>query len=115
LALDQESLPNHDLNDIFTNYLPAELTHEQYPNLNPEGSKAHTFANWALLVAYAWPENSPRYKRIAHFIDQLFGKIDEFHNAARHPNGKKSASRPKFREGPASRPRPTGSRLIKRA
>jgi uncharacterized protein len=56
--------------------------------LIPEGSKVHTFANRALLVPYAWPENSPRYKKIAHFIDQFFGKIDEFHNAARHPKWK---------------------------
>jgi TRAP-type uncharacterized transport system substrate-binding protein len=88
LELSQESLPNHNLSGIFTNYLPAELTHEQYPNLIAEGSTVHTFANRALLVAYAWPENSPRYRKIAHFIDQFFSKIDQFHSAARHPKWK---------------------------
>jgi uncharacterized protein len=88
LELDQGSLPSHDLSGIFNNYLPAELTHEEYPNLIPEGGKVRTFANRALLVSYAWPENSPRYKKIARFIDAFFGRIDEFHNGARHPKWK---------------------------
>ena len=32
LPLDQESLPKHDLRDLFASYLPAQLTHELYPN-----------------------------------------------------------------------------------
>src|SRR5580700_8362169 len=69
LPLDQESLPRHNLHDLFAEYLPAELTHELYPNLVAEGTSVPTFANRALLVAYSWPENSPRYKRVAKFID----------------------------------------------
>ena len=63
LPLDQESLPNHDLKELFANYLPADLTHDLYPNLIPEGTTVPTIANRALLVAYTWPENSPRYKQ----------------------------------------------------
>lgn len=85
LPLDQESLPNHDLNGLFANYLPADLTHDLYPNLIPEGTTVPTIANRALLVAYTWPENSPRYKRIAKFIDAFFSKIDQFNNSSRHP------------------------------
>jgi TRAP-type uncharacterized transport system substrate-binding protein len=85
LPLDQESLPNHDLKDLFANYLPADLTHDLYPNLIPEGVTVPTIANRALLVAYTWPENSPRYKRIAKFVDAFFSKIDQFNNPARHP------------------------------
>jgi hypothetical protein len=85
LPLDQESLPNHNLHDLSANYLPAELTHELYPNLIPEGTTVPTIANRALLVAYTWPENSPRYKRIAKFVDAFFSKIDQFNNPARHP------------------------------
>src|ERR1700704_5085992 len=69
LPLDQESLPKHDLRDLFSNYLPADLTHDLYPNLIPEGTTVPTIANRALLVAYSWPENSPRYKKIAKFVD----------------------------------------------
>ena len=85
LALDQESLPKHDLNGLFAEYLPAEITHELYPNLVAEGESVPTIANRALLVAYAWPENSEKYKKVAKFVDAFFGKIDQFNNASRHP------------------------------
>jgi uncharacterized protein len=85
LALDQESLPKHDLSGLFAEYLPAELTHELYPNLVPEGTTVPTFANRALLVAYNWPENSEKYKKVAKFVDAFFSKIDQFNNSSRHP------------------------------
>ena len=85
LPLDQESLPQHNLRDLFASYLPAQLTHELYPNLIAEGTTVPTIANRALLVAYTWPENSPRYKRIAKFVDAFFSKIDQFDNPSRHP------------------------------
>src|ERR1700731_2652837 len=85
LPLDQESLPRHELHDLFTNYLPAEITHENYPNLVPEGTTVPTIANRALLVAYTSPENSPRYNKVAKFVDAFFGKIDQFNSASRHP------------------------------
>jgi uncharacterized protein len=86
LPLDRASLPGSDLRPIFADYLPAELTSEQYPALIPPGTTVPTIANRALLVAYAWPENSPRYNRIAKFVNAFFGKIDQFTNdRARHP------------------------------
>ena len=85
LPLDQETLPNHQLHDLFANYLPAEITHEHYPNLIAEGTSVPTIANRALLVAYTWPEDSPRYKRVAKFVDAFFSKIDQFNNPSRHP------------------------------
>jgi uncharacterized protein len=88
LALDKEQLPSHDLKPIFDYYLPAELTHEMYPALIPQGTTVPTFANRALLVAYSWPENSPRYKKLAKFVREFFGKIDQFHDPARHPKWK---------------------------
>jgi hypothetical protein len=36
-------------------------------------------------VAYAWPENTPRYYKIAKFVREFFGKIDQFRDGARHP------------------------------
>jgi TRAP-type uncharacterized transport system substrate-binding protein len=85
LPLDQESLPKHELHDLFASYLPAELTHDHYPNLVPEGTTVPTIANRALLVAYTWPENSPRYNKVAKFVDAFFSKIDQFNNPSRHP------------------------------
>ena len=85
LALDQEALPTHDLGELFASYLPADITHDHYPNLIAEGTTVPTIANRALLVAYTWPENSPRYKKIAKFVDAFFSKIDQFNNSSRHP------------------------------
>jgi TRAP-type uncharacterized transport system substrate-binding protein len=88
LALDKDQLASHDLKPIFDYYLPAELTPEMYPNLIPRGTTVPTVANRALLVAYSWPENSPRYKKIVKFVREFFGKIDQFHDPARHPKWK---------------------------
>jgi TRAP transporter TAXI family solute receptor len=85
LPLDQDSLPKHELRDLFANYLPAEITHENYPNLVPDGTTVPTIANRALLVAYTWPENSPRYNKVAKFVDAFFSKIDQFNSPSRHP------------------------------
>jgi TRAP-type uncharacterized transport system substrate-binding protein len=70
---------------LLANYMPAELTHEEYPGLIADHGSVPTFANRALLVAYAWPENSARYNKIAKFVREFFGKIDQFHDSARHP------------------------------
>jgi TRAP transporter TAXI family solute receptor len=85
LALDKKSLPDRDLYSIITDYLPAEITHDHYPNLVAEGTTVATIANRALLVTYAWSEDSTRYRKIAHFVREFFGKIDQFHSKARHP------------------------------
>jgi TRAP-type uncharacterized transport system substrate-binding protein len=83
LPLDEQAGPG--AKRILTDYLPAELTHQLYPALIPEGSTVPTFANRALLVAYAWPENSPRYYRIGKFVREFFSKVDQFRDGARHP------------------------------
>jgi TRAP transporter TAXI family solute receptor len=85
LSLDERSLPNHDLHPVFAKYLQVELTHEEYPALIPEGTTVSTVGNRSLLVTYAWPENSPRYYRIAKFVQTFFNKIDQFHDGSRHP------------------------------
>ena len=88
LALDERSLPGHDLSPVFDNYLRAKLTHEQYPALIGEGASVPVVANRALLVAYNWPENSPRYPRLAKFVETFFDRIYQFHDGARHPKWK---------------------------
>jgi len=85
LPFDERSLPNPGVKQILADYIPAELTHEQYPALIPDGKTVPTFANRALLVAYGWPENSVRYNKIAKFVREFFSRIDQFHDGARHP------------------------------
>ena len=85
LSLDERSLPGHDLHPMFAKYLPIDLTHEEYPALIPQGQTVSTVGNRSLLVTYAWPENSARYNKIAKFVREFFGKIDQFHDGSRHP------------------------------
>jgi uncharacterized protein len=87
LALDRNLVPP-DQRHIFDAYLPGELTNEQYPNLIAKGTSVPTIDNRALLVAYAWPENSPRYKRLAKFVNVFFSRIEAFNDGARHPKWK---------------------------
>jgi uncharacterized protein len=86
LALDQESLPGRDLSAIRAEYMTTALTNKLYPNLIPDGTSIPTVANHALLVSYAWPENTEKYRRIERFVNEFFGKTDKFkENSARHP------------------------------
>jgi len=86
LPLDEQSVPaDNNIAAIFNNYQPIKLTHDEYPALIPEGTSVPTIGNRALLVTYAWPENSPRYHRITKFVREFFGKIDQFKNGSRHP------------------------------
>ncbi len=85
LSLDDTSMPGYSLAPIFTEYLPGELTHDAYPNLIPEGAPVQTIVNRALLVTYAWPENSAQYRKVEHFVTEFFNKIDCFKGSGRHP------------------------------
>jgi uncharacterized protein len=71
-------------------YFPATLTHEDYPNLIPEGESIDTVAVGAVLAVYNWPRDTDRYRRVAKFIDAFFGKFDEFLKEPRHPKWKEA-------------------------
>jgi len=65
-------------------YLPAVLTHEDYPNLIKEGEVIDTIAVGAVLIAYNWPRDTDRYRRIVRFIDAFFPRLAEFQKPPRH-------------------------------
>jgi TRAP-type uncharacterized transport system substrate-binding protein len=88
LAFDEHAMPGLAGKQILNDYIPTELTHEQYPALISQGASVPTFANRAMLIAYAWPEGSFRYNKIAKFVHEFFGKMDQFHDQARHPKWK---------------------------
>jgi uncharacterized protein len=85
LAFDEHTMPGPVGKQIMDDYVPTELTHEEYPALIAPGASVPTFANRSLLVAYGWPEGSERYNKIAKFVREFFGKIDQFNDPARHP------------------------------
>jgi len=65
-------------------YLPAVLTHADYPNLIKEGERVDTIAVGAVLIAYNWPKDTDRYRRICSFIDHFFPRLAEFQKPPRH-------------------------------
>ena len=85
LPIDEASLAGRNLRPLLDEYLPAELTHEMYPNLIGEGQTVPTIASRVLLVIYNWEADNVRYKRNAQFVQVFFSRIDELRNAARHP------------------------------
>jgi TRAP-type uncharacterized transport system substrate-binding protein len=85
LALDKASVPDRDVSKILAEYPTVQMTSKLYPKLIPEGTSVSTIANYALLVVYAWPENSERYRRLTRFVNEFFGKVEQLKDGARHP------------------------------
>jgi TRAP-type uncharacterized transport system substrate-binding protein len=66
-------------------YLPATLTHDDYPELVSTGESVDTVAVSAVLIAYNWPKTSQdRYSRVQRFVEAFFPKIAEFQKPPRH-------------------------------
>ncbi|MBV9976877.1 MAG: TRAP transporter substrate-binding protein [Hyphomicrobiales bacterium] len=68
-----------------SDYLPAQLTSDNYPNLIPKGELVDTIAVPAVLAAFNWAPNTERYRRLARFVDAFFGKIGELQQPPFHP------------------------------
>jgi uncharacterized protein len=66
------------------NYLPATLSHDDYPDMIPRGQSVDTIAVTAVLISYNWPKNTDRYRRIQKFVDAFFPRISEFQKPPRH-------------------------------
>jgi TRAP transporter TAXI family solute receptor len=69
-------------------YLPATLTHADYPNLIPEGQQINTIAASAVLAVFNWSADTDRYRRVAKFTKAFFENFDKFLEKPRHPKWK---------------------------
>lgn len=65
-------------------YLPSTLTDQDYPELIAPGQRVETIAAECILIAYNWPKNSDRYRRIEAVVQALERKIDQFGEPPRH-------------------------------
>jgi uncharacterized protein len=71
--------------ELYEDYLPATLTHDDYPELIQAGETVDTVAVGAVLIAYNWPKtNADRYQRVQRFVEAFFPKIAEFQKPPRH-------------------------------
>lgn len=66
-------------------YLPAALTSKDYPGLIAPGDSVETIAVGAVLIAYNWPRDSDRYRRIEKFVERFFPRLAAFQKPPRHP------------------------------
>ena len=66
-------------------YLPVKLTSEDYPGLIAPGQVVETVAVSTVLIAYNWPKDSDRYRRIEAFVEKFFPRLAEFRKPPRHP------------------------------
>jgi uncharacterized protein len=70
---------------LINDYLPTTLTHDDYPQLLAPGQTVDTIAAGVALIAYNWPKNTDRYRRIAKFVDAFFPRLADFQKPPRHP------------------------------
>jgi TRAP transporter TAXI family solute receptor len=66
-------------------YLPAVLGHGDYAGMVETGHDVNTIAASAVLIAYNWPKDSDRYRRIASFVNAFFPKIAALQKPPHHP------------------------------
>ena len=71
--------------EIAAEYLPTDLTHDDYPDLIPTGQAIQTIADEVILIGYNWPKNTDRFRRVQRFVEAFFPKIEEFRKPPNHP------------------------------
>jgi TRAP-type uncharacterized transport system substrate-binding protein len=71
---------------LFEDYLPATLNHDDYPELIAAGETVNMVAVSTVLIAYGWPKtNIDRYRRVQRFVEAFFPRIGEFQRPPHHP------------------------------
>ena len=88
IPVDDVTLPPEEFAKLLETYLPAFITHDHFPQLIPEGEPVPTISGAMLLVAYNWPEQTDRYRRVANFVNEFFSNIEKFREPGRHPKWK---------------------------
>jgi TRAP-type uncharacterized transport system substrate-binding protein len=66
-------------------YLPAQLSSEDYPNLISSSAPVDTIAGEAVLASYNWPAGNDRYRRLSLLVDTLFSHIAQLQRPPFHP------------------------------
>ena len=69
-------------------YISSYLDAADYPNLIAKDQRIATIAVPTILASYKWRPDSPRYRRVARFVELLFGRIDKLRSAGFDPKWK---------------------------
>lgn len=65
-------------------YLPAIMTHDDYPELIAPNETVSTIAVSAVMAVYKSPPKSERYLKLERFIDRFFTKFEQFKERPYH-------------------------------
>jgi TRAP transporter TAXI family solute receptor len=78
-------IPVPMLASLLDDYVPARLTSADYPNLIAPGEVVDTIAVSTVMIAYNWPKDTDRYRRIEKFVKAFYAKFDDFLKPPRSP------------------------------
>jgi ABC-type branched-subunit amino acid transport system substrate-binding protein/TRAP-type uncharacterized transport system substrate-binding protein len=70
---------------LHEDYLPAQFSSDDYPNLVSSADPVDTIAGEAVLASYNWQPGSDRYRRLALLVDQMFSHITQLQRPPYHP------------------------------
>src|SRR5437667_1584462 len=69
-------------------YLSTSLEATDHPKLIAKGQRIPTIAVPTILASFNWQPSSPRYRRVARFVDELFNRIDKLQSPGFDPKWK---------------------------
>jgi TRAP transporter TAXI family solute receptor len=72
-------------------YLPTQLTSQDYPNLIAPGQNVDTVAASAVLTVYNWAPRTERYRRLVLFVEAFFSKVKALQRPPYHPKWRELA------------------------
>lgn len=73
-----------------SDFLPAKISGKDYPNLLKPDEVIDTVAFDMVMIAYNWPRDSDRYRRIAKFVDAFFSKLPQLQQPPRYEKWKET-------------------------
>jgi TRAP-type uncharacterized transport system substrate-binding protein len=68
-----------------TQYVPARLDPEDYPDLVAQGSSVETVAVGTALIVAGLAPDSQRYRNVANFVDVFFTQFPKLLDSSHHP------------------------------
>ncbi len=81
---DLHMLPIGYASELRNDYQPAFLTHEEFPAFIGRGQTVETVGVTLALVTYNWEKGSPRYARVAKFVERFLNNLPKLQQPPRH-------------------------------
>lgn len=78
-------LPVGHTAELLQTYLPARLSHDDYPNLIADNEYISTVAVGTLMVVYNWQGNKPRQRKVSRFVERFFDSVATLRREPGHP------------------------------